>query len=166
MNYIYRKMQEEDADSVLEMFKGIKEEQIDMSFAKITTKEEVLNFVDNPAELTYVVVSEDEPHRVLSLLRGKRNMKPGRDHAAFLTATTHPDVRGGGLVGSLVNFSLEEMKKEGVNIARIYVYSNNTSSVNAVKKMDFTPAGSVIRHHRDPDTGEYIDDLIFHKILD
>lgn len=166
MNYIYRKMQKEDADSVLEMFKGIKEEKIDMSFAKITSKEEVLNFVDNPAELTYVVVSEDEPNRVLSLLRGKRDMKPEKKHAAFLTAATHPDVRGGGLVGNLVNYSLDEMKKEGVNIARIYVYSDNTSSVNAVKKMDFTPAGGVLRHHRNPETGEYIDDLIFHKILD
>lgn len=166
MNYIYRKMQTEDADSVLEMFKGIKEEQIDMSFAKITSKEEVLNFVDNPAELTYVVVSEDDPHRVLSLLRGKRDMKPGREHAAFLTAATHPDVRGGGLVGNLVKYSLDEMKKEGVNIARIYVYSDNTSSVNAVKKMDFTPAGSVLRHHKNVETGKYVDDLIFHKILD
>lgn len=165
MSYIYRKMTEQDAESILSMFKGIKEENIDMSFANISTLEEVLNFVENPAELTYVVVDEDKPNHVLSLLRGKRDMRPGRDHAAFLTAATHPDVRGGGLVGKLISYSLDEMKKEGVNIARIYVYSDNTSSVNAVKKMDFEPAGKVIRHHIN-EAGEYVDDLIFHKILD
>lgn len=165
MNYIFRKMQIEDTDSVLEMFKGIKEEKIDMSFSKITTKDEVLNFVDNPAELTYVVVDEDKPNDVLSLLRGKRDMKPEKQHAAFLTAATHPDVRGQGILGKLIEYSMDEMKSEGVEVARIYVYSDNTSSVNAVKKMDFTPAGSVIRHHKNVETGEYVDDLIFHKIL-
>ena len=165
MNYIFRKMQIQDTDSVLEMFKGIKEEKIDMSFSKITTKDEVLNFVDNPAELTYVVVDEDKPNDVLSLLRGKRDMKPEKQHAAFLTAATHPDVRGQGILGKLIEYSMDEMKSEGVEVARIYVYSDNTSSVNAVKKMDFTPAGSVIRHHKNVETGEYVDDLIFHKIL-
>lgn len=166
MNYIFRKIDERDVDSVLDMFKDIKKENIDMSFADITTKEEVLNFVDNPAELTYVVVYEDNPHHVLSLLRGKRDMSPEKQHAAFLTAATHPEVRGGGLVGKLVAYSLNDMKNHGVNIARIYVYSDNTSSVNAVKKMDFEAAGAVLRHHKNIKTGEYVDDLIFHKILD
>ena len=38
MEYIYRKINAQDVDSVLEMFKGIKEEKIDMSFANISTK--------------------------------------------------------------------------------------------------------------------------------
>lgn len=58
------------------------------------------------------------------------------------------------------------MKKDGVAIARIYVYSNNTASLNAIKKLDFIHAGTIIRHHRISETGEYVDDLIFHKILD
>lgn len=165
MEYIYRKMNAQDVDSVLEMFKGIKEEKIDMSFANISTKEEVLNFVDNPAELTYVVVGDDKPNHVLSLLRGKRTMTPEKQHAAFLTAATHPDVRGKGFVGKLIEYGLGEMKKEGVNIARIYVYSDNTSSVNAVKKMNFESAGAVLRHHKNVETGEYVNDLIFHKFL-
>lgn len=166
MDFIYRKMTADDVDSVLEMFRGIKEENIDMSFSNISTREEVLNFVDNPAELTYVVVDSKKPNHVLSLLKGKRNMSKEKQHAVFLTAATHPDVRGEGLVGELVNYGLREMKQEGVNIARIYVYSDNTSSVNAVKKMDFEPAGVVLRHHKNSKTGEYVDDLIFHKILD
>lgn len=63
-------------------------------------------------------------------------------------------------------FALEEMKKQGVTIARIYVYSNNTPSMNAIKKLQFTYGGTVLRHHKDPHTGDYVDDLIYHKLLD
>lgn len=82
-----------------------------------------------------------------------------------MTAATHPDARGFGLAAELTNYALSQMKSEGVNIARIYVYSNNKASLNTVKKLGFVHAGTVLRHHRDKATGEYVDDLIFHKIL-
>ena len=129
-------------------------------------KDEVLNFVDNPAQLSYVAVRADEPSRVLCLLRGRRDMTDEKSHAVFLTAATHPDARGSGLAAELTNFALDQMKNEGVKIARIYVYSNNHASLNAVKKLGFVHAGTVLRHHRDQVTSEYVDDLIFHKILD
>lgn len=58
------------------------------------------------------------------------------------------------------------MKNEGITIARIYVYSNNKASLSAIRKLDFVHAGTVLRHHKDLETGEYVDDLIFHKLLD
>ena len=124
-----------------------------------------MNFIDNPAQLTYVAVTKEEPCRVLCLVRGRREMTSGKAHAAFLTAATHHEVRGMRLAAELTNFALEAMKKEGVNIARIYVYSDNLASLNAVKKLDFVHAGTVLRHHMDKATGEYVDDLIFHKVL-
>lgn len=93
-------------------------------------------------------------------------MRDERKHAVFLTAATHPSTRGQGLAQQLVAYGLQEMKKEGVNITRIYVYSDNKPSLNAVKKLDFVHAGTVLRHHKDPESGEYVDDLIYHKILD
>ena len=166
MNYIFRKMQVNDTESIWTLFQGLKAEKIDMSFTKITQKEEILAFVDNPSELTYVAVSEEEPHKILCLVKGRREMTEEKRHAAFLSAATHPNVRGGGLVADLTEFALKEIKDEGVTIARIYVYSNNSASLNAIKKLDFIHAGTVLRHHKDVTTGVYIDDLIFHKILD
>ena len=87
-------------------------------------------------------------------------------HAVFLTAATHPDARGSGLAAVLTNYVLDQIKKFGVNIARIYVYSDNKASLNAVKKLGFVHGGTVLRHHKDQCTGEYVDDLIFHKVLD
>ena len=165
MNYIFRKIQANDAASLLTLFKGIKAEQIDMSFAEISQIEEILAFVDNPSELTYVAVSTDEPNRVLSIVKGRRELTAEKRHAVFLSAATHPLARGQGLAAKLTQFALEDMKKEGVTIARIYVYSDNQASLNSIQKLDFTLAGTVLRHHR-LETGEYIDDLIYHKVLD
>lgn len=166
MNCIYRKIQKEDIESIWTLFQGLKEEKIDMSFAEVKDIEEILDFIDNPAQLTYVAVSEDQPHEVLCLVKGRREMTSEKRHAAFLSAATHPKVRGIGLVAKLTAYALEEMQKEGITIARIYVYSNNKSSVNAIRKLNFIHAGTVLRHHKDPSTGAYIDDLIFHRILD
>lgn len=52
-------------------------------------------------------------------------MASEKSHAAFLSAATHPDARGAGLAVELTNFALDHMKTAGVNIVRIYVYSNN-----------------------------------------
>lgn len=166
MNCLFRRMNAHDLESIWSLFQGIKAEKIEMSFAEITQKEEILAYVDNPSELTYVAVSEEEPHTVLCLVKGRREMTEEKRHAAFLSAATHPQVRGMGLVARLTEFAVQEMKNEGVTIARIYVYSNNMASIKAIKKLDFTHAGTVLRHHKDTSTGKYIDDLIFHKILD
>lgn len=165
MNYIFRKLRISDAESLMLLFQGIKAEQIDMSFAKIKQIEEILNFVDNPSELTYVAVLKDQPDQVLSVVKGRRELTEEKRHAVFLSAATHPKVRGQGLAAKLTNFALNDMKSQGITIARIYVYSNNKSSINSIKKLDFTLTGTVYRHHK-LESGEYVDDLIYHKILD
>lgn len=49
MKITFRKIMQEDVSSILEMFRGIKEEGIDMSFAEMETLEEVSDLVDNPS---------------------------------------------------------------------------------------------------------------------
>jgi ribosomal protein S18 acetylase RimI-like enzyme len=166
LNYYFRKMQHNDIDHVWSLIELLKHEKVDMSFTEITVKDELMDFVDNPAQLTYVAVSKDEPSHVLCLVKGRRDLAKAKSHAAFLSAATHPDARGLGLVAKLTNYALDEMKKEGVTIARIYVYSDNLASLSAVKKLGFNHSGTVLKHHMDFSTGEYVHDLIFHKILD
>lgn len=166
MKYELRRIESHDIDSVWSLIEILKEEGADITFTELTTKEQAFNFVDNPAQLSYVAVTTDEPCRVLCLVRGRRELTVEKSHAVFLTAATHPEARGSGLAAKLTNYALDAMKNEGVNIARIYVYSDNEASLNAVKKLGFVHAGTVLRHHKDQNTGEYVDDLIFHKLLD
>jgi ribosomal protein S18 acetylase RimI-like enzyme len=166
LKYQLRKIKPYDIDSIWSLIEVLKAEGAEISFTELITKEQLLDFVDNPAQLSYVAVTTDEPSRVLCLVRGRRDMTAEKSHAVFLTAATHPDARGSGLAGELTNYALNQMKKAGVNIARIYVYSNNQASLNAVKKLGFVHGGTVLRHHKDQCTYEYVDDLIFHKVLD
>jgi ribosomal protein S18 acetylase RimI-like enzyme len=166
LNYYFRRIEPDDIDSVWSLIEILKAEGAEISFTELSAREEVMNFIDNPAQLSYVAVTREEPCCVLCLVRGRRDMADEKSHAAFLTAATHPDARGLGLAAELTNFALGEMRNEGVNIARIYVYSNNQASLNAVRKLGFVHAGTVLRHHRDLSTGEYVDDLIFHKTLE
>ncbi len=165
MKYYFRKINSEDTNNVWSLIELLKKEGADISFTELKSKDEVMNFIDNPAQLTYVAVTKEDPSSILSVVRGRRDMSNEKSHAAFLTAATAPHARGSGLAAELTNFALEQMKKEGVNIARIYVYSNNHASLNAVKKLGFVHSGTVLRHHRDLVTGAYVDDLIFHKVL-
>lgn len=166
MKYELRKIKSCDIDSIWSLIEVLKAEGAEITFTELTAKEEILHFVDNPAQLSYVAVTTEAPCRVLCLVRGRRDMADEKSHAVFLTAATHPDARGSGLAAELTNYALDQMKKVGVNIARIYVYSNNEASLNAVKKLGFVHGGTVLRHHKDSCTGEYVDDLIFHKVLD
>lgn len=166
MDYNFRRMVTADLDSVWTLIEQLKEEGSEITFAELAAKEEAMQWVNNPSHLTYVAVDPKDKDRVLCLVRGRREMTREKSHAAFLTAATHPDARGTGLAAELTEFSLEAMKQEGVNIARIYVYSDNEASLNAIRKLGFIHAGTVLRHHKNLKTGEYVDDLIFHKLLD
>lgn len=159
-------MNSSDIHSVWSLIQLLKTEGAEISFTELTAKEELLNFIDNPAQLCYVAADKEEPNRILCLVRGRREMTNEKSHAAFLTAATHPEARGLSLAAELTNFALAEMKTVGVNIARIYVYSNNKASLKAVEKLGFVHSGTVLRHHKDQATGEYVDDLIFHKLLE
>lgn len=165
MNFDFRRINATDIDSVWSLIEILKVEKVDMTLTDLVSKTEIMNFVDNPAQLTYVALTKDEPQQVICLVKGWRDLKLEKAHSAFISAATHPDYRGCGLAAKLTNYALGQMKNEGITIARIYIYSNNEASLNAIRKLNFVQSGAVLRHHLDIASGEFVDDLIFHKIL-
>lgn len=160
---VFKSLGKEDIPQVWDLFVHLRTEESEVSFAEVETMEILENWVDNPGHLTYVAMDDD--YKILCVVRGKREMTDEKKHAAFLTAATHPDARGRGIAAELTNFSLSEMKKRGVTIARIYVYSDNKASLHVVEKLGFTLGGKVLMHHMDLKSGLYVDDIIFHKTL-
>lgn len=165
MKYQFKRLEFKDIDNVWSFIEILKAEKVNMSFVEFESKEELFELVDNPAQLVYLAVSDEESNEILCMVKGRRELSKEKSHSVFLSAATHPMARGSGLAAKLTEFALEKMKKEGVTIARIYVYSDNKASLSAIKKLDFVHGGTVLRHHKDSETGEYVDDLIFHKIL-
>lgn len=162
MTIEFRELRNEDIDEVYGLIELLKEEGSEVSFTDIQSKEEIGDWIDSDVNLTYVALEGSE---VIAVVKGRRGNEESKRHSVFLTASTHPRVRGNGVAAMLTNYSLERMKEKGVVIARIYVYSNNKSSLAAVRKLGFTLGGSVLMHHYDSKAGEYVDDIIFHKIL-
>lgn len=163
MKYRFRRLIMNDLPSLWELICLLKKENCDMTFTKLQSIEELQNYMDNPSELTYVAVTTY--NQVISIVKARRDLSAEKRHAAFLSAATHPKYRGKNIVVELTNYVLEELKKIGVNIARIYVYSDNEASLRTVKKLGFVQAGVVYRHHLDLKTNTYVDDIIFHKLL-
>ncbi len=162
MDIVYRPMYLSDIDKVWEFLELIKAENAEVSLVEVLEKEELLKWLEN--ENLFLYIAEDG-EKVLGLLKAIRGTDITKRHAVFLSIAIHPGYRGMGIAKELTNTSLEDMKKDGVLIARAYVYSDNTASMNTVLRLGFAFAGAVHMHHYNEKTGQYVDDLIFHKIL-
>lgn len=161
MDINYRELREEDINQLITFFNELNHEGAQVSFSVVQKKEEIKEWIGDPKILVYVAESDGN---ILGVLRGKRGGKE-REHSCFLTAATDKKYRGQKIAQNLTEYSLEELKKEGVKIARAYIYSNNTASVSTILKCGFTSSGCVHMHHYEEEANGYVDDLIFHKIL-
>lgn len=162
MDIVYRPMHLSDVDKVWQLLELLKEEKSQVSLIEIPDIEELREWLENEGLFLYIAENDKEILGLLRAVRGKENYKR---HSVFLSIAIHPDYRCKGIARELTNTGLEDMKKDGVTIVRAYIYSDNISSINLVLRLGFTFAGSVYMHHYNDDTKQYVDDLIFHKLL-
>ncbi|KXG74417.1 GNAT family N-acetyltransferase [Thermotalea metallivorans] len=161
MTMVYRELTVEDVPKAVLLFRGLAEEQAEVSFAEILSEDEIKKWIIDDNIFAYGAFQGENLLAVLRAVRGRDN----RNHAVYLTAAVDKNYRGYKIAKEITLYSLERLKEKGVKIARTYVYSNNRASINTVLSCGFTFAGCVYQHHYDEETKSYIDDLIFHKIL-
>ena len=161
MEIVYRGFNKEDIEKTLEFFKELHNEGSLVSFSRVSKKEEIQEWIKDFN--IYIYIAELD-NKILGVFKGKRG-KPGREHSCFLTAAISKKYRGKKIGQGLTNYAVDRLKENGIKIARAYVYSDNTSSVSTLLKCGFTLSGCVHMHHLDERTNQYVDDLIFHKIL-
>lgn len=164
MDIVYRPMHLSDLDGVWRFLETIKKENSQVSLVEIPDKEELKSWLENESLFLYIAECSDQD-QVVGLLRGTRGSESYKRHSVILSIATHPDYRNQGIARELTNTGLEDMKKDGIVIARAYVYSDNSSSINTVLRLGFTFSGNVLMHHYNDKQKQYVDDLIFHKIL-
>ena len=163
MDIVYRPMHLSDIDKVWQLLEVLKIESIGLSFVEIPDKEELQSWLE--AENNYFYIADDDEN-VLGILRALRGSERSTHYSVLLSVATHPDYRNQGIAKELISAGLEDMKKDGINLARAYILSDNITPICALLRLGFTLSGSVFRHHFDEVTKEYVDDLIFHKLLD
>lgn len=162
MDIVYRPMHLSDVDEVWRFLETIKEENSQVSLVEIPDKDELKSWLENDCLFLYIAESKD---KVVGLLRATRGSEAGKRHAVTLSIAVHPEYRNQGIAKELTNTGLDDMKQDGIAIARTYIYSDNISSINTVLRLGFTFAGNVLMHHYNDGSKQYVDDLIFHKIL-
>ncbi|ABR47900.1 GCN5-related N-acetyltransferase [Alkaliphilus metalliredigens QYMF] len=161
MNVICRAIERDDIASICKLFQGLQEEGATVSFVDDISPQTIEKWIEDPNVSIFVALDEKQ---VVGVFRAKRGGK-NKEHSAFLTVAVNPEYRGCKLAKRLTLFSLEKLRELGIKVARAYVYSDNKASINTLLSTRFTLSGCVYQHHYDEKAGEYVDDLIFHKIL-
>ncbi len=162
MDIVYRPMHLSDVDAVWAFLETIKVENSQVSLVEIPDKEELKSWLENESLFFYIAECTD---KVVGLLRATRGNEIYKRHSVNLSIAVHPEYRSQGIAKELTNTGLEDIKKDGITIARTYIYSDNLPSINTVLRLGFTFTGSVFMHHYNIKTNQNVDDLIFHKIL-
>lgn len=162
MDIVYRPMHLSDVDKVWELFETLKLKQPDLKIIQIPDKRELKKWIE--ADYVFVYIAEDK-EQVIAVLKAIRGSDSSTRHAAYLSEATNPDFRNRDIDLELTKYALEDMKKDGVALARINVFSDNLVSINTVFKLGFTLSGTVFRHHYSEKKSQYVDDIIFHKLL-
>lgn len=161
MGIVIRELEERDISKVISLFSNLSRERAEVSFVDIASINEVKEWLKNPNTYVFVAADGDIVYGVLRTRIGKGN----RSHSCNLTVAVDYSFRGNSIAKELTEYGLKELKEKSVKIVRAYIYSNNKASINTILSCGFTFAGNVHMHHYDEETGEYIDDLIFHRIL-
>lgn len=149
-------------DMIFEFCNDLNKENTKMSFADIEDKSMILKWIESDHVRLYLALDSDG--KLVSMLRadiGSQN----KSHSAYIAAATKVDERNKGLAQELVKYSLRKLKEEGIKIVRTKIYSWNKPSISTIEKCGFTLSGRIVMHEYDEDLEDYIDDLIYHKIL-
>lgn len=159
----YRVVNTKDISKIFQLFQELKAEQAQVGFTRINRIEDIQEWIEDDNTALYLAV-DIEKEIVVGVLRGKRG-NTYKHHSAFMTAAVAKDYRGKKIAKELTDYGLKELAQQGVKIARTYVYSNNKASLNTLLSCGFTISGTVHMHHFSEETGQWVDDVIVHKIL-
>lgn len=158
----FRVLSKEDLDDILLFFNELKSAQVDISFTENNTVEELNSWINDPLMVTVIAKENGD---LLAVARGIIGADD-KSHSAFLTAAVKRNLRNKGIAQELTNYLNRELYKHGVRIVRAYVYSDNKASIRTLEKQKFVLSGKVLMHHLDSKTDTFVDDLIYHKLLE
>ncbi len=152
-----------DAPAMLKLFQELKEEGAQVGFTHIQDIEEIQQWIKDKNMILYLAVDANKD-KIAGVLRAKRG-NSYQQHSAFVTAAVSKVYRGQKIAQVMTNYGTKDLAEKGVKIARTYVYSDNRASLNTLLSCGFTISGTVHMHHFSEETGQYVDDIIVHKVL-
>lgn len=156
-----KKVTLDDINPILEFCLELKSQDAKMSFTSFDTYEKIESYINDPIVFLYITLDGNTVTSMFRALRGEGN----KVHSVYVACAVKKEYRQKNLATTITNFGLEDVKKEGVLIARTKIYSWNKASIATIKKCGFEESGRVYMHQYEPSVEGYIDDLIFHRVL-
>jgi len=156
-----KKMEFKDIESVLEFCIELKEQDAKMSFTSFDSKEKLKSYLEDENIYLYISLDNGLVTSMFRAIRGEGN----KSHSVYVACAVKKSHRKQNLATTITNFGLEDVKKYGILVARTKIYSWNKASIATIKKCGFVEGGRVVMHQYEESIGDYIDDLIFHKVL-
>lgn len=150
-----------DLDAILKFTLELKAQNARMTFTDYDTENILLDQLDDPLVSLYIAYDKD---RVIAMFRGLRG-EGNKSHSVYVACAVKKDYRNQNLATEITQYALEDLKSKGVLIARTKIYSWNDASIATIKKCGFESSGKIVMHEYMEEIKDYIDDLIFHKIL-
>ncbi len=132
-----------------------------MSFTSFDAIEKISSYIDDENIFLYISISNGCINAMFRAIRGEGN----KSHSCYVACAVKKEFRQQNLATELTKYGLDDVKSIGVLIARTKIYSWNTASIATIKKCGFSESGRIVMHQYEDRLGEYIDDLIFHKVL-
>ena len=161
MSVEFKVLDVNDIPSFMDLVGELKQEQAGVSFTDINTADDIVELMENPQIYLYGAYLDAKLVGVFKATQGGK----GREHSCYIASALTKSCRGQGIGNKLLNYSLDQLEREGIWMIRAYVYSNNTASFSSLLAAGFMWAGTVYKHKWDEKEGKYVDDLIFHKEL-
>jgi len=162
MKVQYHGASQQDVPGMLALFKQLRKDQHEVSFADITEIEEIAEWMEAQGNYLYVARCNQQ---VIGVLRAVREEGRYQQHACHITIAVSSDYRQQGVAKSLVLFALSDLKSVGLKMARALVFSDNMASLNTLLAAGFSISGSIVKHHYHEQRKMYIDDVILFKEL-
>ncbi len=158
---MFKKAGLEDIKKILEFCLELKEQNAKMSFTSMDTPEHIEEQIKSELKHIYLSIEDEVVTAMFRAIRGKGN----KSHSCYVACAVKREYRNKYLATDLTSYGLADMKSMGVLIARTKIYSWNKASIKTIEKCGFELSGRIVMHQFEPSVGEYIDDLIYHKIL-
>ncbi|MEW9124400.1 MAG: GNAT family N-acetyltransferase [Thermotaleaceae bacterium] len=161
MKIVYRELEKADISKTLLFFADLAIEDVEVSFTEVVSDDEIDRWLKDDDIYIYGAFYEEKLIGVFRATRGQES----RRHMALLTYAVDRNYRGNQIAKGVISYGMKRLKEEGIKLVRVYIFSDNRSSINTVLSCDFTLSGCIYQDHYSEKEQKYIDDLIFHKIL-
>ena len=150
-----------DADEMIVLLQQLKSDHHEISLTYIENTDTLIREMECRRQSFYIARVNQQ---IAGILRSFRGIGP-TEHSSRITIAVSSQHRKQGIAKNLLQFGMADLKTRGITIVRGLVYSDNRASLNVLISAGFTISGSIVKHHLNQATNQFVDDIVLYREL-